>query len=334
MILSPFEIDTQKGLVENKVSHDSMIETWQVAKVWKIIKTFVIPNILTTNGWLCMLIAVRWQSDCHRMNFKRISSDVRLDRNRRSPFTYTALLRRRVVQEEAALSGNRFLGDTAFRFDFTFFVEEVDGLHRTQSAHVHCPSSQGILNSHWAKTVTSTTPIGPSIEVHLYPWVFEEILSPFPSSPLSLFLSLALLFSFLPLSLSRSLSLLLSFSPLHHVSSSRRDEASVRFRRCIHTCVSADTRGRSRAHRDTCTTRCTPALFLAKVAALFLYIFLCSSLPSFDSRTLLVLAASLRARSLFASVFQRRETERESVQKKGEKERSKMGWRHSTRRRG
>lgn len=41
------------------------------------------------------------------------------------------------------LSSNRFLGDTAFRFDFTFFVEEVDGLHRTQSAHVHCPSSQG-----------------------------------------------------------------------------------------------------------------------------------------------------------------------------------------------
>lgn len=26
-----------------------------------------------------------------------------------------------------------------------------------------------ILNSHWAKTVTGTTPIGPSIEAHLYP---------------------------------------------------------------------------------------------------------------------------------------------------------------------
>jgi len=41
-------------------------------------------------------------------------------------------------------------------------------------SHTKCPLhivllARKILNSHWAKTVTATTPIGPSIEANLYP---------------------------------------------------------------------------------------------------------------------------------------------------------------------
>jgi len=106
--------------------------------------------------------------------------------------------------------------------------------------------SRRILNSHWMKTVTGTTPIGPSIEAHLYPWVFEEILSLSLSLSLSRSLSPFLL---LYLSFSSPISFLLLFLPFPLslfftpcFSSFWRDEASVCFRQCMHTCVSTDTR--------------------------------------------------------------------------------------------
>lgn len=147
------------------------------------------------------------------INFERISNDVKSGSQSPIPFTY----RRSPPPMHGpgrgcALRLSWFLGDTAFRFDFTFFVEEVDGLHRTQSAHVHCPSSQG----------NPEFPLGENRHKHHAHRTFYRG-SPIPMSlrrdslSLSLFLSLSLslvlLFSFLLLSLpSLSLSLLCSMS--------------------------------------------------------------------------------------------------------------------------
>lgn len=114
--------------------------------------------------------------------------------------------------------GNRFLGDTAFGFDFAFFVEEVDGLHRTQSAHVHCAPSQE----------DSEFPLGENRHRHHAHRTFYRG-SPIPMSlrrdslsrSASLSLSASLFLSLspsLPLPIS-ILHLSLSLSPSFHVSS-------------------------------------------------------------------------------------------------------------------
>lgn len=115
-----------------------------------------------------------------------------------------------MIQEEAALSWQSVSrGDTAFGFDFAFFVAEVDGLHRTQSTHVHCTPSQE----------DSEFPLGENRHRHHAHRTFYRG-SPIPMSlrrdSLSLLLSLSLsrtlsrsLPPFLPL-LFLSLSLLIS----------------------------------------------------------------------------------------------------------------------------
>jgi len=144
--------------------------------------------------------------ECHAFDeLRNVLSDVTLDRraigdpvHRRPPLPIVE------VQEEAALSWNRFLGDTVFGFDFAFFVEEVDGLHRTQSAHVHCTPSQE----------DSEFPLGENRHRHHAHRTFYRG-SPIPMSLRrdSLSLSLSLSFSLsVSLSLPLPTSLLLSLS--------------------------------------------------------------------------------------------------------------------------
>lgn len=251
------------------------------------------------------------------INFKRISNDVKSGSQSPIPFTYRhSPPPMHGPGRGCALRLSWFLGDTAFRFDFTFFVEEVDGLHRTQSAHVHCPSSQG----------NPEFPLGENRHKHHAHRTFYRG-SPIPMSlrrdslSLSLFLSLSLSFFSFPSCFSLfHLSLYLSFAPCLVVE--KRRSFCMLPLICTHVRV---------APRYTCTTRCTPALFLAQVPILFLYTFLCSSLPSFSSYTL-ALAASLWAlvsiRFCFLKKRNRERNKRRGRERKREKERkrSKIGW--------
>lgn len=181
-----------------------------------------------------------------------------------------------------------------------------------------------ILNSHWAKTVTGTTPIGPSIEAHLYPWVFEEILSLSRSSlPFCLSLSLSLLF------------LSLSFSPLFApcLPSSRRDEASIRFRRCIHTCVSTDASARENPR--------TPRIYMhdslhfdSLALFLFLFTFPYSFLSSFDLHTCSCRFTTISYSFLFSEGKEQREKDRWRWEIEMKKKRSKIWRKVVSRKRG
>lgn len=172
---------------------------------------------------MIVFITVCRLSECRAFDeLRNVSSDVTLDRraigdpvHRRSPPPIVE------IQEEAALSWQSVSrGDTAFGFDFAFFVAEVDGLHRTQSTHVHCTPSQedsefplgeNRHRHHAHRTFYRGSPIPMSLRRDSLSLSLLLARSLPPFLPL-LFLSLSLLISLLLLSL--FFSLLRSMSPV------------------------------------------------------------------------------------------------------------------------
>lgn len=179
--------------------------------------------------------------------------------------------------------------------------------------------TKGILNSHWMKTVTATTPIGPSIEAHLYPWVFEEIFSPSLLLCLPLFRpSVPFLPASSPLCIISSISLFCSLFYFFFASCliEKRRTASVRASVDTYVRVADTRRERIRAR----TVYVYISLVALKTLALFVLTFLCSSFfpPPFDLHTCR-LPLHYNYNLLFASVSLKQQKWKKEGRKKEKK---------------